>query len=67
MCVILEKFQYITIFFSFNKLPKLTGKHVVFGEIVFGMDVLDQIESAGSEGEEADGESCYSQVRKTVA
>ena len=38
-------------FFSFSKLPKLTGKHVVFGEIVFGMDVLDQIESAGSEGE----------------
>ena len=38
-------------FFSFNKLPKLTGKHVVFGEVVFGMDVLDQIESAGSEGE----------------
>ena len=38
-------------FFSLDKLPKLTGKHVVFGEIVFGMDVLDQIEEAGSEGE----------------
>jgi peptidylprolyl isomerase len=38
-------------FFSFDKLPKLTGKHVVFGEIVLGMDVLDQIEAAGSEGE----------------
>ena len=50
MCNTGEKFQYITIFFSFNKLPKLTGKHVVFGEIVLAW-MCDQIESAGSEGE----------------
>eukprot|EP00039_Didymoeca_costata_P029547 m.25107 g.25107 ORF g.25107 m.25107 type:complete len:250 (+) comp7677_c0_seq2:20-769(+) len=39
-------------FFSFAPTPKLTGKHVVLGEIVEGMEVLDLIEAAGEEGTE---------------
>ena len=31
-----------------TKTSKLTGKHVVFGRIVSGMEVLDRIEQAGS-------------------
>jgi len=31
-------------FFSFKAQPKLKGKHVVFGEIVSGAEVLDRIE-----------------------
>eukprot|EP00041_Stephanoeca_diplocostata_P013387 m.234411 g.234411 ORF g.234411 m.234411 type:complete len:110 (-) comp19321_c1_seq5:689-1018(-) len=36
-------------FFSFADLPKLNGKHVVFGEIVEGEEVLQKIEDAGTE------------------
>lgn len=36
-------------FFAFAPLPKLTGKHVVFGEVIEGMEVLDVIEAAGTE------------------
>lgn len=39
-------------FFGLAPLPKLTGKHVVFGEIVEGMDVVDAIEAAGTEDTE---------------
>eukprot|EP00729_Bicosta_minor_P010719 gene10719-9688_t len=39
-------------FFALAELPKLTGKHVVFGEIVEGMEVVDLIEEAGTEGSE---------------
>ncbi len=38
-------------FFTFAPCNNLNGKHVVFGEIVEGLDVLDRLESAGSEGE----------------
>jgi|EP00505_MAST-04D_sp_SCG-Rhode-Island_P001024 peptidylprolyl isomerase len=38
-------------FFTFVPCPKLDGKHVVFGEVVEGIDVLDAIEAAGSAGE----------------
>ena len=31
-------------FLTFDKMPSLDGKHVVFGEIVSGMEVLDMIE-----------------------
>jgi peptidylprolyl isomerase len=34
-------------FFTFADCSKLTGKHVVFGEIVDGWEVLDRIESVG--------------------
>lgn len=34
---------------------KLSGKHVVFGEIVSGFDVLDAIEAAGAESDAANG------------
>jgi len=40
-------------FFAFAPLPKLSGKHVVLGEIVEGMEVLDAIEAAGAD--DADG------------
>ena len=31
------------------KTEWLDGKHVVFGQVVDGMDVLDQVEAVGSE------------------
>ena len=37
-------------FFSLGPTPKLTGKHVVFGEITQGIEVLDAIETAAVRG-----------------
>ena len=34
---------------------KLSGKHVVFGEVVSGFEVLDAIEAAGAETDSANG------------
>ena len=43
-------------FFSFGtSTAKLSGKHVVFGEIVEGADVLDLIEEAASSDKKAEG------------
>jgi cyclophilin family peptidyl-prolyl cis-trans isomerase len=39
-------------FFALDALPKLTGKHVVFGDIVEGDAVLARIEDAGEEATE---------------
>ena len=36
-------------FITFNPTPHLDGKHVVFGEVVDGFNVLDEIEKYGSE------------------
>ena len=35
-------------FLCFTATPHLNGKHVVFGEVVEGMDVLDKLEAVGS-------------------
>ena len=35
-------------FITVTKLPKLDGKHVVFGSVVDGMDVVKSIEALGS-------------------
>lgn len=35
-------------FILFKEMPHLDGKHVVFGQVVDGMDVLDALEAAGS-------------------
>ena len=35
-------------FISFQKFPHLDGKHVVFGKVIDGMDVLDAIEAVSS-------------------
>jgi cyclophilin family peptidyl-prolyl cis-trans isomerase len=32
-----------------NFLPQLDGRHVVFGEVVDGMDIVKAIEAQGSE------------------
>lgn len=37
-------------FFTFNTCPQCDGKHVVFGEIISGWDVLDAMEQLGAEG-----------------
>jgi hypothetical protein len=34
-------------FITFDKAPQCDGKHVVFGEVVSGWDVLDALESTG--------------------
>ena len=34
---------------SFNALPHLDGKHVVFGKVVDGMKMLDKMEKVGAE------------------
>jgi len=36
-------------FMSFNALPHLDGKHVVFGKVVDGMKMLDKMEKVGAE------------------
>jgi hypothetical protein len=36
-------------FFTFAPAPACDGKHVVFGEIVSGFDVLERLEAAGSD------------------
>jgi peptidylprolyl isomerase len=36
-------------FLCFTKTPWLDGKHVVFGKVVEGMKVLDQLEAVGTE------------------
>ena len=38
------KHKHVTIFLTFGPQPKLKGKHVVFGEIISGMEVLERIE-----------------------
>mmetsp|Transcript_26632 Transcript_26632/g.57791 ORF Transcript_26632/g.57791 Transcript_26632/m.57791 type:complete len:412 (+) Transcript_26632:145-1380(+) len=35
-------------FFTFNKAPQCDGKHVIFGEIISGYEVLDALEEVGS-------------------
>lgn len=35
-------------FITFAETPWLNGKHVVFGKVVEGMDVLDKVEAVGS-------------------
>ena len=35
-------------FITFNKTPHLDGKHVVFGEVVKGKELLEKMESVGS-------------------
>mmetsp|Transcript_8227 Transcript_8227/g.15267 ORF Transcript_8227/g.15267 Transcript_8227/m.15267 type:complete len:237 (-) Transcript_8227:162-872(-) len=42
-------------FFALAPLPKLNGKHVVFGKIVEGMDVLEMIEKAAGSTLKEDG------------
>eukprot|EP00977_Amphora_coffeiformis_P017262 scaffold5535_cov180-Amphora_coffeaeformis.AAC.1 len=37
-------------FFTFDACPQCDGKHVVFGEIISGWDVLDAMESLGIKG-----------------
>merc|ERR1719281_1059052 len=37
-------------FFTTTAQPKLDGKHVVFGRIISGMDLLSKLESAGTPG-----------------
>jgi cyclophilin family peptidyl-prolyl cis-trans isomerase len=39
-------------FLTFKATPWLDGKHTVFGEVVEGMDVLKQLEAAGSQSGE---------------
>ena len=36
-------------FLCFVKTPHLDGKHVVFGQVVSGMDTLDKLEAVGSQ------------------
>ena len=36
-------------FLCFVKTPHLDGKHVVFGQVTDGMDVLDKLEAVGSQ------------------
>ena len=38
-------------FFTLAPCAKLNGKHVIFGEIVEGHEVLDLIEEAGEDGD----------------
>ena len=50
-------------FITFKKLPYLDGKHVVFGEVIEGFDILKIIESYGTKSgiptEEIKIDSCY--------
>jgi cyclophilin family peptidyl-prolyl cis-trans isomerase len=36
-------------FICFTKTPWLDGKHVVFGQVVSGLEVLDKVEAVGSQ------------------
>ena len=44
-------------FITFDKTPWLDGRHVVFGEVLEGEDVVDAMEKVGTSG---------GQTRKTV-
>ena len=35
-------------FITFTETPHLDGKHVVFGEVVEGIDIIKQMENVGS-------------------
>uniref|UniRef100_A0A0G4HIJ2 Peptidyl-prolyl cis-trans isomerase n=1 Tax=Chromera velia CCMP2878 TaxID=1169474 RepID=A0A0G4HIJ2_9ALVE len=37
-------------FLTFTSVPWLDGKHVVFGEVVEGLQVLDLLEGIGTQG-----------------
>ena len=39
-------------FITFAAQPKLNGKHVCFGEVVSGFEVLDMIEAVGCDDKE---------------
>ena len=45
-------------FLCFVKTPHLDGKHVVFGEVVSGMDTLDKLEAVGSQTGKTTAECC---------
>jgi len=36
-------------FLTLRSLPDFDGRHVVFGEVVFGMEVLDSMEAINTE------------------
>ena len=36
-------------FITFGKCEWLDGKHVVFGEVIEGLDILDKMEQVGSQ------------------
>lgn len=37
-------------FITFVQTPHLDGKHVVFGEVIEGQDIVQKIETKGSQG-----------------
>ena len=41
-------------FITLNKTPWLNGKHVVFGEVIEGWEVVDELERTGS----SSGKTC---------
>ena len=45
--------------------PHLDGKHVVFGEVTSGMEVLDAMENAGSATGKTSQEVCIEDIKPT--